>query len=51
MSMPLDSDAAASAFCDDCQKAFYVVDTPTACPYCGGTEPVSAGYPVAIRPE
>lgn len=46
----LDTDAAASAFCDDCRTAFYVVDTPTACPYCGSAE-VVPGYPVAIRPE
>lgn len=48
--MPLDTDGAASAFCEDCSKAFYVVDTPTACPYCGD-ENVSPGYPVAVRPE
>lgn len=48
--MLTDPEAAAAAFCEDCSKAFYVVDTPTACPYCGG-DSVSPGYPVAIRPE
>ncbi|QLD88286.1 hypothetical protein HWV07_04250 [Natronomonas salina] len=45
-----DTEAAAAAFCGACSKAFYVVDTPTACPYCGGDD-VSPEYPVAVRPE
>lgn len=49
--MPIsDTDTAASAFCEDCSTAFYVIDEPACCPYCGG-DSVSPGYPVAIRPE
>ena len=46
----IDTENAASVWCDGCSRAFYVTDEPTHCPYCGGID-VAPGYPVAVRPE
>lgn len=41
--------AAVATWCRECDLAFYVIDEPQHCPYCGGD--VEVGYGVVVRPH
>lgn len=46
----LEPPAAVAAWCRECDCAFYVIDEPEHCPYCGGVS-VAPEYAVVVRPE